>query len=80
MGAGGVLDSRETSLNARIRALGTARANLEARLVRKEEALVQQFSALDALVAGLTTTSNFLGTQLDQLAQLNQSIRSSRRG
>jgi len=68
-----MLDSRETSLNARIRELASARSNLEARLVRKEEALVQQFSALDALIAGLNTTSSYLSTQLDQLAQLSGS-------
>lgn len=73
IGAGGMLESRETTLNARIRDIGTARINMQARLDRKEAALVDQFSALDALLAGLTTTSNFLETQLDQLAQLNKS-------
>jgi len=76
IGAGGMLESRETTLNGRIRDIKTERATLEARLDRKEAALVDQFSALDALIAGLTTTSNFLTTQLDQIAQLNRSSKS----
>lgn len=64
--AGGIFPARETSMKARIDANSTARANLEFRLNRKEAALNKQFNALDALVAGLNSTSNYLTTQLKQ--------------
>jgi flagellar hook-associated protein 2 len=75
VGVNGLFDNREQSLNARIRSTETARANLEFRLVQKEAALVQQFSALDALIAQLTTTSNFLTSQLGQIAANTNSSR-----
>ncbi|MEQ8662362.1 MAG: flagellar filament capping protein FliD [Gammaproteobacteria bacterium] len=71
--AGGLLDSRETSLNGRIRSIESDRVNLQARLQRREATLVQQFSALDVLVAQLNTTSSFLSTQLDQIAAVSGS-------
>lgn len=71
--AGGLLDGRETSLNSRIRAIEGRRTNVQFRLVQREAALVQQFSALDALVAQLNTTSSFLSSQLDQLAAVTRS-------
>ena len=71
--AGGLLDSRETTLNSRIRDLEDDRADIQFRLQRKEAALVQQFSALDALIAQLNTTSSFLSSQLDQIAATTKS-------
>lgn len=71
--AGGLLDSRETTLNSRIRDLEGDRADIQFRLQRKEAALVQQFSALDALIAQLNTTSSFLSSQLDQIAATTKS-------
>jgi flagellar hook-associated protein 2 len=62
--AGGMLDSREQGLKARIDDTRDARTNLEFRLGRKEAALVDQFSALDSLLAQLNATSNYLATQL----------------
>lgn len=75
--AGGLLDVREQSLDSRIRDLEDDRTRLEFRLVQKEASLVQQFSALDALIANLTTTSSFLQTQLDQIAAVSQSSNSN---
>ena len=66
LGIGGILPGRETSMKARIDASTTARANLEFRLVRKEASLNKQFNRLDALIAGLNTTSSYLTTQLKQ--------------
>lgn len=68
IGAGGVLDTREQSLNSQIDDIETRRANLEFRLQQKEATLIDQFSALDTLIAQLNTTSSFLATQLEQLA------------
>jgi len=66
VGIGGIVPSRETSMKARIDANTTARANLEFRLNRKEASLNKQFNSLDALIAGLNTTSSYLTTQLAQ--------------
>ncbi|MEQ8231002.1 MAG: flagellar filament capping protein FliD [Gammaproteobacteria bacterium] len=71
--AGGLLDGRETSLNSRIRTVEDKRGNIEFRLQQREAALIDQFSALDALVAQLNTTSSFLTSQLDQLAAATKS-------
>lgn len=68
--AGGLLDSRETSINSQIDGIETRRANLQFRLQQREASLIAQFSALDTLVARLNTTSSFLTTQLDQIAQV----------
>jgi len=70
--AGGILPARETSMKARIDANSTARANLEYRLGRKEVALNKQFNTLDALIAGLNTTSSYLTTQLAQFTANNK--------
>lgn len=70
---GGLLDGREQSLNAQIRDAESDRTRIEFRLAQKEQSLLDQFSALDALIAGLTTTSSFLTTQLDQIAAVTRS-------
>ncbi len=77
VGPGGLLGGREDSLNSRIRSLDLARDSLEARLVRKEESLVRQFSALDSLVASLNSQSNYLAQQLDQIAAVSKSANKS---
>ena len=70
LGSGGLLDHREQSVKSRISATDKARSDLEFRLTQKEAALNKQFSALDALIAGLNTTSNYLSTQLSQIASI----------
>ena len=59
-----MLPGREESARKRIDANTTARANLDFRLVRREEALNKQFNKLDALVSNLNNTSSYLTTQL----------------
>ncbi len=56
----GVLDSRVDGFNRRIRILENDEANMERRLELKETSLRAQYSALDALVGSLQSTSNFL--------------------
>ena len=73
IGSGGLLDSRENTLNRQIRDTESARTNLEFRHTQKEAALVAQFSTLDALIATMNTTSSFLSTQLEQIAATTQS-------
>ena len=61
---------REQSINAQIDAIGDERTSLEFRLLQKQASLVDQFSALDVLIAELNTTSSFLSTQLEQIAAI----------
>ena len=68
--AGGLFDGREQSINAQIDAIGDERTSLEFRLLQKQASLVDQFSALDVLIAELNTTSSFLSTQLEQIAAI----------
>jgi flagellar hook-associated protein 2 len=51
-----------------IKAIGTQRDTVTARLADVEKRYRAQFSALDTLVASLTTTSNFLTQQLAAIA------------
>jgi flagellar hook-associated protein 2 len=74
VGAGGVLDGRANSVNARIRQLELQRSSLEARLARKNESLVRQFTALDAYVGTMTNAGNFLQQQLEQISAVSKSI------
>jgi flagellar hook-associated protein 2 len=66
-GSEGLITARTEGLDARIDDIAEARLDLEERLVRVERRLVDQFSALDALVAQLNTTGSFLTQQLDNL-------------
>ncbi|MEM7540487.1 MAG: flagellar filament capping protein FliD [Pseudomonadota bacterium] len=70
--ADGLLIGREESITRQISDLGDRRIDLEFRILQKEEALVAQFSALDALLAQLQTTSSFLTTQLAQIEATSQ--------
>lgn len=63
----GIVDARIDGLNNRVRDLQSQQARWELRLVGIEDRLRTQFTALDSLVAQLTTTSTFLAQQLDNL-------------
>jgi flagellar hook-associated protein 2 len=68
--SGGVLDSLVEGLNTQIGNLATRRVGLQNRLDQTETRLRAQFTALDQLVASLTTTSNYLTTQLSSLSSI----------
>jgi len=63
----GMLGSRTTALEGRIKALADDRGNLERRLTSIEARLRKQFGAMDSLVANLNSTSSFLAQQLENL-------------
>jgi flagellar hook-associated protein 2 len=63
----GLIDARENGLQSSIDDLGEQRTTLNSRMVTYEARLVAQFSAMDALVASLQTTGNFLSSQLANL-------------
>jgi flagellar hook-associated protein 2 len=71
----GVINSRTEGLNNSIEDIGEQREALSLRLARLEDRLLAQFSAMDALVAQLQNTGNFLLQQLATLpaAQQNSS-------
>lgn len=63
----GTLTSSTESLNSRLEGLADDRARLEQRMSRIEQRYLEQFSAMDALVAQLNQTSTFLSQQLANL-------------
>lgn len=67
LGAGGILDGRTESLNAEDRRIEIRKAQIEARLIAREQALVRQYAALDAMVAQMQAMNTSLTTALDQL-------------
>jgi flagellar hook-associated protein 2 len=64
----GQLSGQTNSVSKSIKAIGTQRDTVTARLADVEKRYRAQFSALDTLVASLTTTSNFLTQQLAAIA------------
>ncbi len=63
----GLLDNRTDGINDSIADIGDQRDSLERRLDALEQRLLAQFSALDALVSRLQSTSDFLTQQLANL-------------
>ena len=67
LGSGGIIKTRTDGLDISIKDVVKQREDLEARLVKIEARLSRQFNALDALIGQLTSTSNFLALQLNNL-------------
>ncbi|HRE33023.1 MAG TPA: hypothetical protein PLD88_13685, partial [Candidatus Berkiella sp.] len=65
----GVIKSKTNGLNKSIDLISEQRINLERHLIHFEERLLSQFIAMDSIVANLRSTSDFLKTQLDSLAE-----------
>jgi len=63
----GILETRTKGLTERIEGFGDDREALNERLALLETRLFRQFNALDSLLAQLSSTSNFLALQLDNL-------------
>jgi flagellar hook-associated protein 2 len=63
----GQLTSKTDSLNSQIKDINTQREDLAKRLVAIEERYRTQFIAMDALVAQLQSTGNYLQQQIDAL-------------
>ncbi len=72
----GLINAREDGLQASLDDISDQREDLELRMAAFEARMVAQFSAMDALVASLQTTSEFLGSQL---ASLPGAINNNRR-
>jgi len=66
----GSFSTRTDSLNESLKGLDSQRDALTSRLEKLEARYLAQFSAMDALVANLTSTGNFLTQQLSSIAQI----------
>lgn len=66
----GILASRTEGIGRTITDIGKQRSALETRLVAVERAYRLQFTALDAMLSSMNTTSTYLTQQLEQLAKL----------
>jgi flagellar hook-associated protein 2 len=67
LGTDGTIKARQDSIQAGIEDIGEQRIALEDRLARLESGLVKKYGALDTLLAGLQSTSNFISSQLATL-------------
>ncbi len=65
----GIIKSKTNGLNSSIHLISEQRVALERHLIHLEERLLSQFIAMDSIVATLRSTSDFLKTQLDSLAE-----------
>ncbi len=65
--SGGILEARTQGLEVTIEGLVERGEALNERLASLEARLLRQFNALDSLLGQLSTTSNFLSTQLSSL-------------
>lgn len=65
--ADGIIESRTQGLTAQIEGINDDRSALNDRLASLETRLLRQFNALDSLLAQLSSTSNFLSQQLNNL-------------
>ena len=64
---GKLIDSRIDGINASIKDIEVQREKLQLRLENTEKRIRAQFTALDATIASMTQTSNFLQQQLSKL-------------
>lgn len=73
----GLLDSLTASLSDRIDAIGEDRDQLAARMQKVRQRYLDQFNAMDTLLAQLNSTASFLSNQLPGLERLAQSAGTS---
>lgn len=69
----GALETRSKGLQTQIDGLNDERESLNERLASLETRLLRQFNALDSLLAQLSSTSNFLSQQLNNLPGVSNS-------
>jgi len=65
------MDSIIDSANGRVSSIEHSREVIERRLESVEQRFLRQFGALDTLMASLTTTSEYLSTQLDAISNIS---------
>ena len=73
VGSSGMINGQTTSLQNSIKDIGKSRDAMNLKLTGIEKRLRAQFTALDATIARMTTTSNYLTQQLAQLSTMTSS-------
>lgn len=71
LGSDGIIASREDGLNDKLEDIADQRIDLDRRIDSLEARLIQQFTALDSLIARFNSTSSFLTQQLANLPKPN---------
>lgn len=69
----GVIASRTTGITSSITSLGKRRDSFNLRMVKVEDNLRKQFTALDVLIANMSRTSDFLTQQLATISKTTSS-------
>lgn len=69
--SGGTLDSIVKGANSQLTGFERSRQSVELRLESIEKRYFDQFDALDTLMASLTTTSQYLTTQLEAISKIS---------
>lgn len=72
VGAQGLLADRGKSLDNRMKSVTQQRADLDARMERLEASYRRQFTALDAMMAQMQSTSSYIAQQLGALNNINR--------
>ena len=72
VGAQGLLADRGKSLDSRMKSVTQQRADLDARMERLEASYRRQFTALDAMMAQMQSTSSYVAQQLGALNNINR--------
>jgi len=67
LGSDGLINSRKKSIQTGIDRIADERQQLEYRMQQLEQSLVQKYSALDTLLAGMQQTSTYLSQQLARI-------------
>ncbi len=67
LGSDGLINARKKSIQTGIDRIADERQQLEYRMQQLEQSLVQKYSALDTLLAGLQQTSTYLAQQLARI-------------
>jgi flagellar hook-associated protein 2 len=70
IGSAGPLSAKVVGINRSIKDIGSRRTQIQAHLDAVQKAYQKQFSALDTLISSMNSTSNFLTTQLDGIANM----------
>jgi flagellar hook-associated protein 2 len=70
IGSAGPLSAKVDGINRSIKDIGSRRTQIQAHLDAVQKAYQKQFSALDTLISSMNSTSNFLTTQLDGIANM----------
>lgn len=72
LGSSGLVTGRTDGLNRSIQDIDKSRELMNTRLAAVEKRYRAQFTALDTLISGMSTTSNFLSQQLAQISNLSK--------